>query len=76
MLLYEAIIFVEEFKYYCIRVSASYINTNKNKVTDNKFRKLKKILKWFLKLPIFDETTSVYGSVTIDLFYIINKCEI
>ena len=69
----EAIfLIVKEFWDYCmgkyLKVSVSYINTNKNKVADKGSRKLRNNLEWFLQTPTFDKSKLVYGSVTIFLF--------
>ena len=49
-------------------VSASHIDTNKNKVTDKESRKLRNSLEGSLQTPIFDKIRLFYGPVTIDLF--------
>ena len=63
---------LKEFWDYCmgknLGVSASYINTTKNKVADKESRKLRNNLEWSLQTPIFDKIRMVYGAVTIDLF--------
>ena len=63
---------VKEFWLYCISkklvVSASYINTNLNKVADKESRKLRDNLEWTLESAIFLKIVNTFGPVTIDLF--------